>query len=100
VFFAGPWLRGFRAAFAVARTGGGGTETSSWVRRLLTPPPPQTHQPQPPKPNTKRRYFLRKLRRVKKANGQVIAVNEIFEKRPTVVDNYGIWVRYQSRTGE
>lgn len=44
-------------------------------------------------------YFLRKLRRVKKANGQIIAVNEIFERNPTTVKNYGIWVRYNSRTG-
>eukprot|EP00889_Picochlorum_renovo_P001983 jgi/Picre1/29013/NNA_004407.t1 len=44
-------------------------------------------------------YFLRKLRRVKKANGQILAVNEIFEKNPTTIKNYGIWVRYNSRTG-
>eukprot|EP00882_Tetradesmus_deserticola_P000165 GHRQ01000186.1.p1 GENE.GHRQ01000186.1~~GHRQ01000186.1.p1 ORF type:complete len:183 (+),score=80.72 GHRQ01000186.1:35-583(+) len=44
-------------------------------------------------------YFLRKLRRVKKANGQIIAANEIFERKPTTVKNFGIWVRYQSRTG-
>ena len=24
---------------------------------------------------------------------------QIFEKNPTTVKNYGIWVRYQSRTG-
>jgi len=24
---------------------------------------------------------------------------QIFEKRPTTVKNFGIWVRYQSRTG-
>lgn len=29
-------------------------------------------------------YFLRKLKKVKKSNGQIIAVNEIFEKNPTV----------------
>ena len=100
-----------------------------------------------------RRYFLRKLRKVKKANGQIIAINEvgarrfsseshllfrqeigrcrackhvlrhglqscrhhplddtlgishsrlllqIFERKPTTVKNYGIWVRYMSRTG-
>lgn len=99
------------------------------------------------------RYFLRKLRKVKKANGQIIAINEvgarrfssdsqllsvgilpsamsarvccsvvcspadehqyhnslgtssghlwlqIFERKPTTVKNYGIWVRYMSRTG-
>ncbi|KAL5990306.1 hypothetical protein ACLOJK_011203 [Asimina triloba] len=106
-------------------------------------------------------YCLRKLKKVKKSNGQVLAVNEpdnvspaspfswyvtpnrvvdchselrvvfglkhaidgylhiyyvnscslpkefsdlptigqIFEKNPTVVGNYGIWLRYQSRTG-
>ena len=45
-------------------------------------------------------YFLRKLRKVKKANGQVVACHEIFEARPTTVKNFGIWVRYASRTGE
>eukprot|EP00850_Spirogloea_muscicola_P014855 SM000109S14169 [mRNA] locus=s109:306749:307775:- [translate_table: standard] len=44
-------------------------------------------------------YFLRKLRRVKKSHGQVLAINEIFEKRPTTIKNFGVWVRYQSRTG-
>ncbi|RAL51577.1 unnamed protein product [Cuscuta campestris] len=44
-------------------------------------------------------YFLRKLKKVKKSNGQVLAINEIFEKNPTVIKNYGIWLRYQSRTG-
>lgn len=29
-------------------------------------------------------YFLRKLKKVKKSNGQIIAVNEIFEEQPTV----------------
>ncbi|KAM5578818.1 hypothetical protein ABKV19_008902 [Rosa sericea] len=41
-------------------------------------------------------YFLKK---VKKSNGQIVAINEILEKKPTVVENYGIWLRYQSRTG-
>ncbi|KAB5568416.1 hypothetical protein DKX38_002209 [Salix brachista] len=44
-------------------------------------------------------YFLRKLKKVKKSNGQILAINEIFEKNPTKIDNYGIWLRYQSRTG-
>nr|GLL19721.1 60S ribosomal protein L18a-2 [Ipomoea trifida] len=44
-------------------------------------------------------YFLRKLKKVKKANGQVLAINEIFEKNPTTIKNFGIWLRYQSRTG-
>ncbi|KAK9808494.1 hypothetical protein WJX73_000888 [Symbiochloris irregularis] len=44
-------------------------------------------------------YFLRKLRKVKKTHGQVLSINEIFERRPTTIKNFGIWVRYQSRTG-
>jgi large subunit ribosomal protein L18Ae len=44
-------------------------------------------------------YFMKRLHRVKKANGQILACNEIFEKKATAVQNYGIWVRYQSRTG-
>ncbi|KAK9056027.1 hypothetical protein SSX86_027114 [Deinandra increscens subsp. villosa] len=45
------------------------------------------------------RYYLRKLKKVKKSNGQMLAINEIFEKNPTTIKNYGIWLRYQSRTG-
>jgi large subunit ribosomal protein L18Ae len=44
-------------------------------------------------------YFLRKLKKVKKSHGQILAINEIFEKNPTTIKNFGIWVRYQSRTG-
>lgn len=36
---------------------------------------------------------------MKKANGQILACNEIHEKYPTKISNYGVWVRYQSRTG-
>merc|ERR1711920_885320 len=44
-------------------------------------------------------YFLTKLRKVKKSNGQLIAINEITDRSPTTVSNYAIWIRYQSRTG-
>lgn len=44
-------------------------------------------------------YFMTKLQKVKKANGQLVACNEIFDKKPTIVSNYAIWIRYQSRTG-
>ena len=43
-------------------------------------------------------YFLKKLKRVKKANGEILAVNVINEKDCTVVKNYGIWLRYRSRS--
>eukprot|EP00216_Chloropicon_sp_CCMP2111_P006643 CAMPEP_0198235806 /NCGR_PEP_ID=MMETSP1446-20131203/1706_1 /TAXON_ID=1461542 ORGANISM="Unidentified sp, Strain CCMP2111" /NCGR_SAMPLE_ID=MMETSP1446 /ASSEMBLY_ACC=CAM_ASM_001112 /LENGTH=179 /DNA_ID=CAMNT_0043917193 /DNA_START=35 /DNA_END=574 /DNA_ORIENTATION=- len=44
-------------------------------------------------------HFIKRLQRVKKENGQIIAVNEIFEKYPTVTKNYGVWLRVLSRTG-
>ncbi|XP_059301963.1 large ribosomal subunit protein eL20-like [Lycium ferocissimum] len=44
-------------------------------------------------------YFLRELKKVKKRNGQMLAINEIFEKNRTKIKNYGIWLRYQSRIG-
>ncbi|MCJ1309759.1 60S ribosomal protein L20 [Agyrium rufum] len=44
-------------------------------------------------------YFLQKLRKVKKANGEIVSLNEIHEKRPTKVKNFGIWIRYDSRSG-
>lgn len=44
-------------------------------------------------------YFLRKLKKIKKANGEILAINEIKEKRPTYVKNFGVWLRYDSRTG-
>ncbi|KAI9139274.1 ribosomal L18ae/LX protein domain-containing protein [Paraphysoderma sedebokerense] len=44
-------------------------------------------------------YFLTKLRKVKKANGEIVSVNEVFEKNPLQVKNYGVWLRYDSRSG-
>ncbi|KAI5303155.1 NADH-cytochrome b5 reductase [Ascosphaera pollenicola] len=44
-------------------------------------------------------YFLMKLRKVKKANGEIVSVNVIHEKRPLKVKTFGIWLRYDSRSG-
>ncbi|EEB94981.1 hypothetical protein MPER_06120 [Moniliophthora perniciosa FA553] len=44
-------------------------------------------------------YFLRQLKKVKKGNGEIIGVNVIHEKRPLQVKNFGIWLRYDSRSG-
>uniref|UniRef100_A0A914UYU9 Large ribosomal subunit protein eL20 n=1 Tax=Plectus sambesii TaxID=2011161 RepID=A0A914UYU9_9BILA len=44
-------------------------------------------------------YFVSMLRRVKKAHGEIISIKEVFETRPGVVKNYGVWLRYDSRTG-
>ncbi|CAG8643071.1 12127_t:CDS:2 [Cetraspora pellucida] len=44
-------------------------------------------------------YFLTKLKKVKKAAGEIVSINEIFEKRPVQIKNYGIFLRYDSRSG-
>ncbi|KAG0175545.1 60S ribosomal protein L20 [Apophysomyces sp. BC1015] len=44
-------------------------------------------------------YFLKKLRKVKKAAGEIVSINEIAEKRPEQIKNFGIWLRYDSRSG-
>ncbi|OXB71247.1 UNVERIFIED_CONTAM: hypothetical protein H355_008512 [Colinus virginianus] len=44
-------------------------------------------------------YLLKKMKKVKKSKGEILAVNELREKRPTYVKNFGIWLRYDSRTG-
>lgn len=62
-------------------------------------------------------YFLMKLRKVKKSNGEIVSLNvvggstvcyfkrlfdnifQIYEKRPLKVKNFGIWIRYDSRSG-
>lgn len=62
-------------------------------------------------------YFLMKLRKVKKANGEIVSLNvvskycihkslsetdgnsKIHEKHPLKVKNFGIWLRYDSRSG-
>ncbi|ODV58549.1 60S ribosomal protein eL20 [Ascoidea rubescens DSM 1968] len=44
-------------------------------------------------------YFLQKLHKVKKASGEIVAVNVISEVHPTKVKTFGIWIRYDSRSG-
>ncbi|EOD52004.1 60s ribosomal protein l20 [Neofusicoccum parvum] len=44
-------------------------------------------------------YFLSKLRKIKKTNGEIVSLNPIAEKRPQKVKNFGIWIRYDSRSG-
>ena len=44
-------------------------------------------------------YFVRQLRKMKKATGEIVAVHAIHEKRPLKVKNFGIWLRYNSRSG-
>ncbi|KAF3762272.1 hypothetical protein M406DRAFT_347427 [Cryphonectria parasitica EP155] len=44
-------------------------------------------------------YFMRGLKKVKKATGEIVSLNVIHEKHPLKVKNFGIWIRYDSRSG-
>ena len=41
---------------------------------------------------------MKKINKAKKSGGELLAVNELFDRAPTKVKNYGIWLRYESRT--
>merc|ERR1712147_544086 len=44
-------------------------------------------------------YFIRRLVKMKKANAGILSIREIYEKKPEKVSKYGIWLRYDSRSG-
>eukprot|EP01121_Diplochlamys_sp_Union-15-3_P007008 TRINITY_DN175_c0_g1_i3.p1 TRINITY_DN175_c0_g1~~TRINITY_DN175_c0_g1_i3.p1 ORF type:complete len:190 (-),score=31.99 TRINITY_DN175_c0_g1_i3:63-632(-) len=44
-------------------------------------------------------YFLKKLRKLKKANGELLGIHSIRENKPGKIKNFGVWLRYESRTG-
>lgn len=44
-------------------------------------------------------YYLSSLKKIKKANGEIVEMHEIFEKNPNFIKNYGFWIRYDSRSG-
>merc|ERR1719281_1141986 len=43
-------------------------------------------------------YFMKKINKAKKSGGEILRQVEIFDRKPTTVTNYGIWLRYNSRT--
>jgi large subunit ribosomal protein L18Ae len=42
---------------------------------------------------------LAALKKVKKANGEIVSVHEVFEKSANQIKNFGFWIRYDSRSG-
>ena len=44
-------------------------------------------------------YFLRQLNKFKKTTGEIVSFKEISEKTPLKIKNFGIWLRYDSRSG-
>eukprot|EP01084_Bolivina_argentea_P208767 355807_1 len=44
-------------------------------------------------------YFMHQYRNMKKTTGEILDVNEIREQDPCTIKNYGLWLRYDSRSG-
>jgi large subunit ribosomal protein L18Ae len=43
-------------------------------------------------------YYMAKLNKIKKANGEIVQQQEIWERNPNHVKNFGFWIRYDSRS--
>ena len=44
-------------------------------------------------------YYMRKLKKLKKSVGEIVQCSEIYDDSPTTVKNFGVWIRYNSRSG-
>merc|ERR1719253_2506813 len=44
-------------------------------------------------------YFMSQLNRINKTAGEVVACTQVSERHPGKIKNFGIWYRYDSRTG-
>ena len=44
-------------------------------------------------------YYMHQFRKMKKTTGEILDCVEIVEKNSRIVKNYGIWIRYNSRSG-
>ncbi|KAF4666940.1 60S ribosomal protein L18A [Perkinsus olseni] len=44
-------------------------------------------------------YYMKRITKAKLTGGEMLGITECFEKHPTTVNNYGIWLRYDSRSG-
>jgi len=44
-------------------------------------------------------YFIRFLKNVKKAHGEIVSCDQVFDKKPLKIKNFAVWLRYDSRSG-
>lgn len=44
-------------------------------------------------------YFLRQLKKFKKTTGEIVSLKQVYESTPNKIKNFGIWLRYDSRSG-
>lgn len=43
-------------------------------------------------------YFMSRINKLKKANGEIVSMKEVKETNPEKVKNFGVWLRYNSRS--
>eukprot|EP00051_Salpingoeca_urceolata_P026186 m.476381 g.476381 ORF g.476381 m.476381 type:complete len:176 (-) comp20513_c0_seq1:51-578(-) len=43
-------------------------------------------------------YFLSQLKKLKRSHGEILSVSQVFDSK-TQIRNFGIWLRYDSRSG-
>eukprot|EP00999_Lentomonas_sp_LEN2_P000775 NODE_1774_length_743_cov_20.897727_g1724_i0.p1 GENE.NODE_1774_length_743_cov_20.897727_g1724_i0~~NODE_1774_length_743_cov_20.897727_g1724_i0.p1 ORF type:complete len:177 (-),score=37.76 NODE_1774_length_743_cov_20.897727_g1724_i0:26-556(-) len=55
--------------------------------------------PNPQRAKSRFWYYMKRLRNLKRANGELVSCSEIYEKKPQTVKNFGVWIRYDSRSG-
>jgi len=55
----------------------------------------------PDQPTAKSRFWYHSsmLKKMKKGKGEIVDCTQINEKKPTAIKNFGIWLRYVSRSG-
>jgi len=44
-------------------------------------------------------YFTKMLKKLKKSHGEIVCCQRVYEKKPLKIKNFGIWLRYDSRSG-
>ncbi|KAK2571076.1 60S ribosomal protein L18a [Acropora cervicornis] len=42
-------------------------------------------------------YFCSRLKKIKKTRGEIVSCQQIFERKPLKIKNFGVWIRYDSR---
>ncbi|MRC56857.1 hypothetical protein GH877_29715, partial [Bacillus thuringiensis] len=70
-------------------------------QKLRVPPLYQMRIFAPDRVTAKSRYwyFVSMLKKMKKMAGEIVLIQQIYEKKPLVIKNFGIWLRYSSRSG-
>jgi len=59
----------------------------------------QIFAPNPTIAKAKFWYFMHQFRKMKKTTGEILDCCEVKERNSRIVKNYGIWLRYDSRSG-